>query len=209
MGCFRSGKRWPKRRIPFSMTPNARRLGGNNILSAIKQWNDNTNIQLVDMAEWVKGGGRVNASQIRFALSATARRCNSSVGKQGGIQKIRCRTNWPVWVVVHEIGHLLGLYHEQQRMDRDKFVVIDPIMLGRAEYTRNFSKKRPPYSISVGRYDLVSIMHYGSMPGLRMKLPPGRITLATFGPRRRSLGMRKTTWLSKGDVAAINKMYKK
>jgi len=64
-------------------------------------------------------------------------------------------------VVIHELGHTLGFFHEQSRPDRDKYVVIltENIQEGKEE---NFLKYSHLYIDSLGvEYDLGSIMHYG------------------------------------------------
>ena len=64
-------------------------------------------------------------------------------------------------VVVHELAHALGFWHEQSRIDRDDHVVIveaniHPVML------RNFRKYNHHLTDSLGvGYDYESIMHYG------------------------------------------------
>lgn len=64
-----------------------------------------------------------DSSRIRFELSTTA--CNSYAGRQGGTQTINlaagCLTDFRTH---HEIGHALGLQHEQSRPDRASFVSI-------------------------------------------------------------------------------------
>ena len=64
-------------------------------------------------------------------------------------------------IVLHELGHALGLIHEHQRPDRDDYVTI------------NFSNLRPSGRSNLEKvsrsavnnhgvaYDLTSIMHYG------------------------------------------------
>lgn len=59
---------------------------------------------------------------------------------------------------VHEIGHTLGLWHEHQRWDRDKYIRI--ITNNVANYRSQFWRQRTDtFELP---YDYGSIMHYGS-----------------------------------------------
>jgi hypothetical protein len=84
---------------------------------------------------------------------------SSSVGMAGGEQFVQFGPNsWNRGTICHEVGHAIGLYHEQQRDDRDTYVVIltQNIIPGDEP---NFAKL-PGGSVSIGAYDFYSVMHY-------------------------------------------------
>ena len=67
-----------------------------------------------------------------------------------------------VGVVIHEIGHAIGFFHEQSRPDRDDHVTIhfENIEDGACkEFKKHSEQKITTNNIP---YDHASIMHYGS-----------------------------------------------
>jgi hypothetical protein len=100
--------------------------------------------------------------------------------------------------VIHEIGHAIGLQHEQTRIDRDSYIAIywSNISDGTAY---NF-EKHSAASQDLGAYDYFSIMHYHSYAFSRNGSP----TML-----RRSDGgvIGDPSVLSTGDVATIGTMY--
>jgi len=60
-------------------------------------------------------------------------------------------------VMTHEIGHVVGMYHEQNRMDRDQWVNVHWENIG--QFDSAFRKEKMGVSLGV-KYDYESIMHY-------------------------------------------------
>ena len=50
--------------------------------------------------------------------------CSSSVGRRGGQQFVNLGGGCTTGNTIHEIGHTVGMWHEQSRQDRDAFVTI-------------------------------------------------------------------------------------
>jgi Astacin (Peptidase family M12A) len=88
--------------------------------------------------------------------------CNSYVGMVGGNQQINlaidCINRRDV---SHEFGHALGMFHEQQRCDRDSYVNIYPTRIpGYSDV--NWSTVYCSQMDQPTDYDFISIMHYPS-----------------------------------------------
>ena len=67
-------------------------------------------------------------------------RCWSSVGRQGGKQKIGVGHGCEYFgTIIHEIGHAMGMWHEQSRSDRDTYVKVIWDNIDR-HYNDQFSK---------------------------------------------------------------------
>jgi len=83
------------------------------------------------------------------------------VGRKGGKQFVTI-FDWSFQsVLIHELGHTIGFWHEQQRPDRDTYVTIhwDNIVGGTTGINAiNF--KLMPFADGLGKYDFDSIMHY-------------------------------------------------
>lgn len=89
--------------------------------------------------------------------------CFSNVGRQGGFQRVSiARGCEHLHIVVHEIGHALGFWHEQSRPDRDRYINIYwNNIYPRFRYA--FHKYADGRINSLGvSYDYDSVMHYDS-----------------------------------------------
>ena len=210
--------RWPRGEIPYTIQPTLPMQ--NRVTDAIKHFEDRTPIRFVRRTDSNAPYFPNYVSFIQYAPRPHEKQeevyhCSSPVGmRNSGEQSIilsdRCETG----AVIHEIAHTVGLWHEQSREDRDKFVGIiwDNIVSGPTEdddMRFNFDQHITDGD-DVGPYDYCSIMHYGawafSIDGetrdkptidvLRSDLPCGDAN---------SIGQRNG--LSAGDIAAVIQMY--
>ena len=63
---------------------------------------------------------------------------------------------------MHERGHVLGLYHEQMRSDRDEYLTINYDNINETKHNQ-FDKLNAGAENNYSKpYDYYSIMHYGA-----------------------------------------------
>ncbi|XP_035219865.1 astacin-like metalloprotease toxin 5 [Stegodyphus dumicola] len=131
--------------------------------------------------------------------------CYSHVGKTGNQQPVSLGQGcgW-TGTVIHELGHAIGFYHEQNRSDRDDWLIIywENVKEGMAD---QFFKLKPNQNQLLTPFDYDSVMLYGSY---------------TFSKDRKNLKtmvgkdgrfLQEVTFkkgLSPSDVIRIKKLYK-
>ncbi|KFM59925.1 Tolloid-like protein 1, partial [Stegodyphus mimosarum] len=193
----RTDRLWPHAVIPYEIEANFSGEHRALFKQAMRYWENETCVQFVERSP----------SQHPDYIVFTERACGccSFVGRRGnGAQAISIGKNCDKFgIVVHELGHVVGFWHEHTRPDRDKHVqIISRNIVAGQEY--NFNKLTDEEVNSLGlNYDYESIMHYARNTFSRSlaldTILPVRGKVVEIGQRLR---------LSSGDIAQTNKLYK-
>lgn len=182
--------RWRNAEVPYTIDPTLRYP--EFVTTAMNAWQQTTRIRFVPRTS-------SNAAQYPdyVTFRPTASGCSSLVGRVGGQQFVNLSSDCMPGNIMHELGHVLGMYHEQSRADRDSFVRIafENILEGRESQF----EKETVYGDDVLAYDYGSIMHYSTDAFTKNGLP----TIVPLGGQ--DIGQR--SWPSATDSNTINRIY--
>ncbi len=184
---------WPGGVVPFEIDANSIPTGHRlrtAIQAAIADWNQ-TNVRFVP-----RNG---EPDFVVFVRDQSIPGCGQSmVGRQGVRQSIRLIADADSSCVIHEMAHAVGIFHEQSRMDRDRYVEV--LWDNVTDEARHNFDRHVSDGIDLGPYDMTSRMHYrtdslskNGLPTLRSRIPGQSIS--------------SSVTLSPADLAGLNQLY--
>lgn len=182
-------KLWPNV-IPFHIQPDV--PNKERVLEAIKMF-EGTAVQFVPE----------NGDKDVLVFEHGEKHCFSYLGKVTEKQQIFISPGCSASDIAHEIMHALGFMHEQNRSDRDDYIVVHPDNI-EDDYMINFEKLPPDYMKVSGlqEFDFRSLMLYPPW----MFAKGGRQTME---PKLRDRQIDPQPSLSAGDIERINRAYRR
>ncbi|WP_312338157.1 M12 family metallopeptidase [Sphingobacterium sp.] len=129
------------------------------IQQALRHWERNTNVRFYNATgqPTVDPTWGFEYPYIEFVNSTFNR---SPVGRIGGRQQLELAAFQDSSVAIHEIGHAIGMLHEQSAFNRDDYINLNLSNVP-VDNRHNFDKRTSNY-FAVGSVDFNSVMMYGS-----------------------------------------------
>lgn len=185
-------KYWPKRIVPYTFDASFPSYGQYNVQQAMSLISNATGVIFTPATS-------SHTNKILFMPSTVN---NSSVGMVGGTQIINLYNYNIVGIIMHEIMHALGFFHEHTRQDRDNHILVNTSNIKPA-MMHNFNK----YSagLDIGPFDFNSIMLYGSYTSDANFVYDTSQPMLTKLDYSTFVGQRDS--LSQGDIVGIKSIY--
>lgn len=154
-----STKLWPNGVVPYEFDANVTPTNRALMIAAMAEWERETSANVHFRTQSTE-----HASDY-VHIQDNANENSSMVGRQAKGQQVINIHNWNDKVTLeHELGHTLGLYHEQSHPKRDIYIRYNPQNVSQVDCNGSCDSQ---FSIQLqdvafyGPYDFSSVMHYG------------------------------------------------
>ncbi|KAK7484706.1 hypothetical protein BaRGS_00024114, partial [Batillaria attramentaria] len=185
---------WINRTVPYTMeklSDHERQL----VMDAIWEIQNTSCVRFIE-----------RTTQIDYITIVKHEGCSSSVGRRGGQQKVILGEGCYVrGVILHELMHALGFWHEHSRPDRDDYIAIvwENIAL---EHRSNFDKYDTSEIDTLDTvYDYGSIMHYKNNT---FAIDRSHVTINATQPIPPGVEMGQRIQLSPTDITKLKRLYR-
>lgn len=144
---------WSQAKVPYVFHFSVDTTNRNRMLAAMAEWETVSGIDFVARTSESNYIEIVNSGSVAGLSTGNW----SYVGMIGGRQYLSIY-NWTYhYIIMHELAHAAGFWHEQSRPDRNNYVKIQMSNVY-SGYEHNFAIRST--ASTVGTYDFASIMHY-------------------------------------------------
>ncbi len=180
---------WPNGIVTYYLDPGLSAAIRDHFQEAVAYWQAATPLRFVPRTS--------ETSYVSVRQPAEDSGCFAWIGRGLGASLMSLGASCTVDAVIHEIGHTAGLWHEQQRQDRDRYVELLFENIEKSQVS-NFGAAILA-SADDGPYDYSSLMQYGLYGHSRN----GKPAMRTLPPGLSARGLR----LSPGDIDAVRRLY--
>jgi hypothetical protein len=158
---------WPKvgsvYQVPYIIDP----ASGDttNLNTAITQFNNT----FIGVIQFVARGSETDYVNFNFDPNNHSGVCEAFEGRVGGEQTVGGSGSCTVATILHEMGHTIGVWHEQTRPDRDTYVSVNynaVIKASRSNFDQIFDNQQ-----ATNLYDYASVMEYPAFSFSRNGIP--------------------------------------